>query len=50
MGVLFFTVLVVWLLYEGIAQVIAEVKAKRMNEAYKKLREIAEGRKPDGDE
>lgn len=47
MGVLFFTVLIIWLLYEGIAQVVASVKAKQMNEAYKKLRDIAEGRKPD---
>ena len=47
MGVLFFTVLIIWLLYEGIAQVVASVKAKQMNEAYKKLRDIAEGREPD---
>ena len=45
--VLFVTVLLAWLLYEFIAQVVAEVKAKKMNEAYKKLRDIAEGRKPD---
>lgn len=47
MTVLFLIVLITWLLYEFIAQVIAEVKAKKMNEAYKKLRDIAEGRKPD---
>ena len=47
MTVLFLTVLITWLLYEFIAQVIAEVEAKQMNEAYKKLRDIAEGRKPD---
>ena len=47
MTVLFLTVLITWLLYEFVAQVIAEVKAKKMNEAYKKLRDIAEGRKPD---
>ena len=44
MTVLFLTVLITWLLYEFIAQVIAEVKAKKMIEAYKKLRDIAEGR------
>lgn len=49
MGVIFFTILIVWLVYEAIAQVIAEVKAKHMNEAYKKLRDIAEGKtKGDG--
>lgn len=47
MTVLFLTVLITRLLYEFIAQVIAEVEAKQMNEAYKKLRDIAEGRKPD---
>lgn len=47
MGVLFLTVLIAWLFYEFVAQVIAEVKAKKMNETYKKLRDIAEGRKPD---
>ena len=47
MGVLFLTVLIAWLFYEFVAQVIAEVEAKQMNEAYKKLRDIAEGRKPD---
>ena len=47
MGVLFLTVLIAWLFSEFVAQVIAEVKAKKMNEAYKKLRDIAEGRKPD---
>lgn len=47
MTVLFVTVLLAWLLYEFVAQVIADVKAKKMNEAYKKLRDIAEGRKPD---
>lgn len=47
MGVIFLTVLIAWLFYEFVAQVIAEVKAKKMNEAYKKLRDIAEGRKPD---
>ena len=47
MGVLFLTVLIAWLFYEFVAQVIAEVEAKKMNEAYKKLRDIAEGRKPD---
>jgi peptidoglycan/LPS O-acetylase OafA/YrhL len=47
MGVLFLTVLIAWLFYEFVAQVIAKVKAKKMNEAYKKLRDIAEGRKPD---
>ena len=39
--------LITWLFYEFVAQVIADVKAKKMNEAYKKLRDIAEGRKPD---
>lgn len=47
MTVLFVTVLLAWLLYEFVAQVIADVKAKKMNEVYKKLRDIAEGRKPD---
>lgn len=47
MTVLFVTVLLAWLLYEFIAQVIAEVKAKKMNEAYKKLRDIAEGKTKD---
>ena len=47
MTVLFVTVLLAWLLYEFVAQVIADVKAKKMNEAYKKLRDIAEGREPD---
>ena len=47
MGVLFLTVLIAWLFYEFVAQVIAEVKAKHMNEAYKKLRDIAEWRKQD---
>lgn len=47
MGVLFLTVLIAWLFYEFVAQVVAEVKAKKMNEVYKKLRDIAEGRKPD---
>lgn len=47
MGVLFLTVLITWLFYEFVAQVIADVKAKKMNEAYKKLRDIAEGKTKD---
>lgn len=47
MTVLFVTVLLAWLLYEFVAQVIADVKAKKMNEAYKKLRDIAEGKTKD---
>ena len=47
MGVLFLTFLIALFFYEFVAQVIAKVKAKKMNEAYKKLRDIAEGRKPD---
>lgn len=44
MTVLFVTVLLAWLL---VAQVVAEVKAKKMNEVYKKLRDIAEGKTKD---
>ena len=47
MTVLFVTVLLAWLLYEFVAQVIADVKAKKKKEAYKKLRDIAEGKTKD---